>query len=89
MLTECWRHPYEYIYQYRRYVLVATPRHHSSQPWMKFDSHYLYVNPPPISYGRPRGIESPRGSTAATNVTVTSTSPRLMYRYISETEVQL
>ena len=25
MLTECWRHPYEYIYQYRRYVLVATP----------------------------------------------------------------
>ena len=46
-----------------------------------------FMLPPPlISYGRPRGIESPRGST---NVTVTSTSPRLMYRvrYISETEV--
>ena len=39
MLTECWRHPYEYIYKYQ-YVLVATPGTTPLRgPWTKFDSH--------------------------------------------------
>ena len=72
-------------------MLVATPGTTPLSLGRNLIPTSFMLPPPPYFYGRPRGIESPRGSTAATNVTVTSTSPRLMYRvrYISETEVQL